>query len=210
MPKKHQKKHMRGGFDFGSLISKGLSFAKKVKDSGVIGKSLDVAKSVASALGKDNLASKLDTAHGFAQSVGAGRKHRSSKRKAGKKLRDYSMKSPTQRAEVVQMDGANQLYGSGRHPHHLRGGGFFDILGDIARIAVPIASQLLGHGKKHGGALNLAGRGLSLAGGGREHDYVPPTVLHHATATHRARPPRQLGSGSLGRASRGMAVQILS
>ena len=65
------------------------------------------------------------------------------------------------------MDGANQLYGSGRH---MRGGAWYNDLWDgiksVGSQVLPIALQMapmlmkgMGH---NGGALNLAGRGLSL------------------------------------------------
>ena len=79
-----------------------------MKDSGVIGNALGVAKGIASALGKENIANKLGTAHDFAQSVGAGRKRKRARKSAapkGRKLTKVAMKSRTQRAEVAHMDG---------------------------------------------------------------------------------------------------------
>ena len=146
MVKHHRKSHMSGGLDWKALLSKGLSVAKQVKDSGLISKGLNLAQGVASALGKDGIADKLGTAQGFASSVGAGRKR---KRNVGvKKLRSYPAKSRVMRDEVCQMDGANQLYGStgaGRKGR-MHGGAWYDDLWSgvktVASTALPIAMQM--------------------------------------------------------------------
>ena len=209
MPKKSQ----RGGFDFKGLLSKGLSIAKKVKDSGLISKGLNIASSIAKAVGKDGIADKLSTAHGFADSVGAGRRR---KKAYKKKMHNFPTRGPTMRSEVSQMNGANQLYGTGRKGR-MHGGAWYDDLWSgvqtVAKTALPIAMEVLPHlmgGRRRGGALALAGRGLNMAGGAHAHNHVMPNHVHHAGVTHRARAPRMIGHGSLGRVSRGHAIQILN
>ncbi len=214
---KHRKQH--GGLDWGKLLSKGLEIGKKVKDSGLISKGLNAASSIASALGKNDLAGKLGTAQGYAEAAGAGRKR---KKKAGpKKVKRFAMKSPMQRAEVIQMDGANQesgTTGTGRkHRKRQQGGAWYDDLWggikSVASTALPIALQmapmLMGAGRR-GSGLNQAGGALSLAGKGYQHNNVVPNSIPNMKASQRFRPPRQLGSGNLSRCRRGQSVMVLS
>lgn len=218
---RHHKK-MHGGLDFKSLFKKGLDIAKKVKDSGLISKGLNAASGIASAFGKNDIADKLGTAQGFAEAVGAGRKRKSYHIKApkkfdGRKLTNYKAKSPTIRAEISQMDGSN-MEPSGRI-RKMHGGAWYDDLWSgiktVASTALPIALQaapmLMGAGRHHrGGALNLAGRGLSMAGGsGYHHNHNTPNYIHHGKTVHRLSHPSLVGSGSLGRVRRGHAVMIL-
>jgi hypothetical protein len=125
-----------------------------------------------------------------------------------KKLRSYAARGPTMRAEVAQMNGTNQLSGTtGAGRKHMHGGAWYDDLWSgvksVGSAVLPIAAEIAPMLLRRGGALQLAGRGLSMAGAGQAYDHVSPNHLHHAKVTHRARPPRMIGHGSLSRTCRG-------
>ena len=159
--RKHHKRHYRGKGFFDTL-KKGFKF---IKDTGLASKGLNLASGIAGALGKKGIADTLASGAQTAESFGAGRRRR---KKRTSKLVRYTTKSPTLRAEVMDMDNNNRLAGTGRrHRRRMHGGNFFDdLLGGIksvAETALPIAMRVapmlgLGHHRK-GGALALAGMG---------------------------------------------------
>jgi hypothetical protein len=207
--KHHKKMHGSGFFD---TLKKGLNF---VKDNGLLSKGLNVASTVAGALGKQGIADKLNTAGNYAQAFGAGRKRHRKKQIHGPRLRKYKTANPTLQAEVMDFDGNNKLFGTGRRRHrkkHMKGGNFFDDLiggiGKVAETALPIAAHvlpMLGVGKHHhGGSLKLAGMGLGLAGGAHMQNYSGANSYHlgHHMPSYRRNDNHLRGSGFLSRVNR--------
>ena len=105
--RKHHKRHYRGKGFFDTL-KKGFNF---IKDTGLASKGLNLASGIAGALGKKGIADTLASGAQTAESFGAGRRRR---RKRTSKLVRYTTKSPTLRAEVMDMDNNNRLAGTGR------------------------------------------------------------------------------------------------
>ena len=211
--RKHHKKRLRGKGFFDSL-KKAATF---VKDNGLISKGLNLGSSIASSLGKKDIADRLNTGASYAQAVGAGRKRRKAKTTKTRKLVRYSVSNPTLQSEIMNMDNNNRLFGTGRKrasthkTSHMKGGNFLDDLmggiSTVARTVLPIAQQVapmfMGHGKQ-GSGLKLAGMGLGLAGGAHAQNYSGPRSYHlgHQMPSYRRNDNHMRGSGFLSRVNR--------
>ena len=207
--RKHRKHHDQSGEGFMDFLKKAVDVGKKIKDSGVISKGLDLGSKVAGMAGKSSIANALGNASSTADAFGAGRLGR--RIHFPKKSVAHPRLHPKKPKKVATVNNVRSIRMTKKAivapKEHMQGEGISDVVTGLAPLVGPLLGMFgLGRHRQHrGGALNLAGMGVTeeMARGGNT---VTPSRIIHAGPLHRQRGSGVVGpSRSLGRVSRGTA-----